>query len=214
MICQGCCAGLKIVSKWPHFAEALRGLEHSKVRSTGPTAAAAPPAFLISPVSTSFLVMMSSAAVYCSSIATASAPVQDHPVPGADWHLLDAQMIRQGMERLTPRSSSYRSSDTNPYINLVRAYLRALVPQSQSHDDAYIAKAAAMLSSQVITAFLDMWLTDLDMLTPTSTAKQQSVSRGSPLSRSQSPNPHDPHTSTRVPTFSTPTILHSSSIKV
>lgn len=161
---------------------------------------------------------MSSAAVYCSSIATSAAPVQDHHAPGADWHLLDSQVIRQGMDsfqRFTPRSSSSRPSESNPYINLVRAYLRALVPQSQSNDDAYIAKAAAMLSAQTITAFLDMWLTDLDMLTPVSAAKQQAASRGSPLSRSQSPNPHDPHpASARVPTFSTPTILHSSSIRV
>ena len=169
-------------------------------------------------MSTSFLVMMSSAAVYCSSIANLAAPAQDQHAPGADWHLLDSQVIRQGMDsfqRFTPRSSSSRPSDSNPYVNLVRAYLRALVPQSQSNADSYITKAASMLSAQVLTAFLDMWLTDLDMLTPVSAAKQHAASRGSPLSRSQSPNPHDPlPSSTRVPTFSTPTILHSSSIKV
>lgn len=158
---------------------------------------------------------MSSAAVYCSSIAASSAPVQEQPNPAIDWHLLDSQMIRQGMERLTPHKASSRSSDTNPYIHLIRAYLRALVPQAQSHDDNHISKAVGMLSAQVVTAFLDMWLTDLDMLTPTTAAKQPSASRGSPLSRSQSPTPHDPPpTSARVPTFSTPTILHSSSIKV
>ena len=176
---------------------------------------------LIAPLTSTFFIMMASAAVQGTPITAASAPpsaqsLQNLQTPH-DWHVLDSPLLRQGMERLSHRSSPSSRIHNSPYIVLIRSFLRSLLPQGAQNDHTARSSthSAPPIGAQFLTAVLDMWLTDLDMPTPSNSQKAIATGRrGSPKTAAAGRLNHSPSTLRAAAIYTVPTTLRVTAIKV
>lgn len=206
-------AGIQVLSQWPHYAAPLES------SSAQPTALTAPaPSHLIAPLASTFLIMMASASRYGTAIVTSAAPPssQSNLHTATDWHVLDSPLLRQGMERLSHRTQSPSRVQNCPYIVLFRTYLRSLLPQGTLHEStAGVKSSVPPIAAQFLTATLDMWLTDIDMPSPSAAPKVPSTrTRGSPSTTGTSRFSHSQSPPRGTADFSVPSTLLVTAIKV
>lgn len=215
---MSCHAGIQVLSQWPHYKTSLESNAALAASSTGQALPIL--SHLIAPLTSTFFIMMASAAVHGTPITAASAPstqpMQRLSAPN-EWHVLDSHLLRQGMERLSHRSIPSSRIQNSPYVVLIRTYLRSLLPQD-THSDNTARSALRMappIGAQFLTAILDTWLTDFDMPTPSSAQKIAATGRrGSPAASPAGRTSHAPAASRAAANYRVPTTLHVTAIKV
>lgn len=206
------------MSQWPHYAISLESSSAPAVSAT--TAALAPaPSHLIAPLTSTFLIMMASAPRYGTAITPSAgpAPGQQHMHTSSDWNVLDSPLLRQGMERLAHRSMSQSRIHNNPYIVLVRTYLRSLLPQGTPSDSTSRSPPNSIppIGAQFLSALLDMWLTDIDMPNPSTPQKTPAAwRRGSPSAPTTGRLANSPSAPRVAADFTVPSTLLVTAIKV